>query len=195
MIAIVASMLALSVTSPGAASRARCKPFRPSAVPETSGDGTPALDAPVARVTDKATEEDPLVIEYEHELSYGVPLVRALDDDEKFFNFQVVSKRAAPGLHLRAEWDPVPHSDIDLYLHDRRGKQVAYSDAWNVPVLDDVSDQVYYEGHGGLGYEYIEGYGVANCGGYTLMSETALSPGTSVTLTVWLGPETDHYSP
>ncbi len=195
MIAVVASMLTLSVTPSGAASRPRCKPFRPSAVPETSEDGAPALDARVARVTDKATEEDPLVIEYEHELSYGVPLVITLDDDEEFFNFQVVSKRAAPGLHLRAEWDPVPHSDIDLYLHDRRGKQVTYSNAWNVPVLDNVFDQVYYQGRGGLGYEYIEGYPVANCGGYTLMSETALSPGTSVTLTVWLGPQTDHSSP
>lgn len=196
--AALALVAAATLALPNVASAATrsCSRFVPGPnVPETASAGSrdAALSAPVVRVTDDATAEAPIVLEYEHGMAYGIPILADIVEEEKFFNFQVVTNRKSPGLHIRAEWPITSPTDIDLYLHDDEGAQVAYSDAWNVPGLDDVSDVVFYEGHGGLGYEYIEGFRATSCGGYTLMSETGRSPGTEVTLKVWLGPQSDHY--
>ena len=187
---LIATVLAVT---PAAARATRCPAFEPSAVPEGTPSAEASLRAPVQVVTDKHTEADPLVIAYEHGVAAAVPLTPHGVLDYRYFNFQVRSQRVSPGLHIKAEWPITSPTDIDVYLFEESGSQIAWGEAWNLPVIDDVSDRLYYEGHGGVGYEYMEGVRASNCAGYSMWSRTSRSPGTPVSLKVWIGPQEAHY--
>lgn len=139
-----------------------------------------ARNAPIAQVTDAAKAGSPMTITYEHG-----PSVAVAAQETTYFNVQIYSLKARPGIYIRQEFET--HSDVDLRLYNNAGKEVASSTAFNpVPVsvgpFNGSSD-----GSGSFGYESITGFRAGRCDQYTLASEGALTPGTTVTLKIWLG--------
>ena len=141
-----------------------------------------AAEAPVVTVTEKATEEAPVVVEFEHPASL-VQEHEALPDtqDEQYANIQVASKAPA-GLYVKIEFDA--RHDIDLYLYDDAGEEVASSGAFNAAPVAPFFDA---GGRGGETFESITGFETAPCQGVTAESIAYASPGTPVKMTIWLG--------
>ena len=134
-----------------------------------------AADAEVVKVTTKATEQKPVVIDYEH----GPSLYPAAQES-LYFNVQVYGP--ASGLYILQEFDN--QSDIDLYLYDAAGEEVASSGAFNPAPIPGVTDA---GGNGGSGYESINGYATGTCEGFTIESAAYATFGTPATLKIWLG--------
>jgi hypothetical protein len=166
---------------------AGCAAFTPIEPNSPSGETAEVLETPIVKVTDAATAEKPIVIEYEHGPALWDTLSQEpIIEDTVFFNFQVETTQAAPGIHIFQEWAAHPPSDMDLYLYDgATGEQLAVSgsaNAFPMPV-----SQVPGQGTGAWGLESIPGFAVTNCAGYTVESRAFTTAGESMTLTVWLG--------
>lgn len=185
-------MVGAFAAGPADAAKKKKKPF--SCAPATAAVPAPghsanaeeAASAEVLNVTAAHTEEAPLVIEYEH----GTAISDVGMEDTKYFAYQVVSKKPGFGVYIRQEW-PGAVSDIDLYMYDGTGAEVAYSGAFNaapVPVLFDSG------GNGGTGFESIPGFPADPCSPYTIESKGYLTPGEPMTLKIWLGEAGDSYS-
>ena len=146
--------------------------------PATCAAFTPGLEeaaeAPVTQVTAAATEEKPVVIELEHPASTPVTA------ENLYFNVQV--NNPASGLYILHEFGS--DSDIDLYLYDAGGEEVASSGAFNPAPIPGVTDA---DGNGGMGFESIPGFAAGQCEGFTIESHPYLTPGTPATLKLWLG--------
>lgn len=181
------------VAAPDAASarRARCEKFKPSHAPRgtESSHSEDALKQPVITVTDRATEKQPIVIEFEQGASVAgfVPftdLTYSVVDDFRWFNVQLDSRKRFTGLHVRLEWPAPSPDEFDLRIYDDGGNAVAYADHFNVaPVLlDDFAT-----GEGGMGFEYIQGFGLSDCDGVTIESAALKTIGRAMTLKLWLG--------
>ena len=133
-----------------------------------------AEEAELFKVTPKATEEKPVVIEYEHGSAFPGP-----GQEHLYFNIQVYGP--ASGLYIRQEFDN--QSDIDLYLYDAAGEEVASSGAFNFAPVGPFSS----DGNGGSGYESINGFPVETCDGFTIDSDAYATFGTAATLKIWFG--------
>ncbi len=140
---------------------------------------TPAVEgseeAPVVKITPAATEEKPVEIKLEHG-----PALYPVSTEDLYANIQVYGPSG--GLYIRSEFSD--YHDIDLYLFDAAGEEVASSGAFNpapVPGLLDAG------GNGGTNYESIPGFAATQCAGYTINSHAYATYGTEVTLKVWLG--------
>lgn len=141
-----------------------------------------AAEAEVVKITPKATEEKPVVIEFEH--AGSLPFVAP---DHQWFNVQVYSSTPSAGLWIKDEFSD--RHDIDLYLYNAAGEEVALSGGFNtVPEAHDS------DGNATTNSEQIPGYPAAQCEGYTIESAGYLTPGTDATLSIWLGEETDDYT-
>ena len=165
-----------------------CKPFKPVAPSgSASTDPSGAVDAPVVKITEKATEENPLVIEYEHAPALAdVTLPAYPAEDPKYFNFQINTKKSVAILNLRAEWPAPSVSDIDLWLFASTGGEIASSVAYN-PMGGTPAEAVFSQDDDGNGFEQIADIGLSRCTGVTLESRPATSPGeSSMTLKVWI---------
>jgi hypothetical protein len=161
---------ALSAAPAGAAKKKiRCPAF--------SAGYEGAAEAETVKVTDKATEKKPLTIEFDHPASLTV-----VADDYKYYNVQIFSKARAPGLYIREEFNEM--SDIDLYLYDEAGEEVASSGAFNPAPIPGLTDA---GGNGGSGFESIPGFATERCAGFTIESHAYLTPGTDVVMKIWLG--------
>ncbi|MGI8407379.1 MAG: hypothetical protein ACR2L3_02585, partial [Actinomycetota bacterium] len=196
-IAVVASasmVLGAFVAAPAEAKKKKsCPAFQAVEPVSDSGETAEALEAEVVKVTDKATADKPIVIEYEHgpalwDTATQTPIV----EDTTFFNFQVQSKKPAPGLHLEMTWPTPSESDIDMYLYDAAGARVASSGASNLAPVPGVLDA---GGNGGMGFETIPGNPAVNCAGYTVESRAFMTTGQMMTLTVYLGEVGDNVQP
>ena len=160
-----------------------CPTFAPVEPNSPSGETAEALETPVVKVTDKATAEAPIVIEYEHGMAlWNTATQEPIVEDTVFFNFQVESKKAAPGLYIFQEWAAHPPSDMDLYLYDGLGEQVASSGSANAFPVHVPTQET-----GAWGLESIPGFATSNCAGYTAESRAFTTAGEAMTLTVWLG--------
>lgn len=144
-------------------------------VPQVEG----AAEGEVLQVNDKHTEDEPLVIEYAHEMAG--PGEAGLND-EVFFNIQSYSKQPIRGLNIRMEF--ADDSDIDLTLYDEAGQAVDSSEAFNPAPIEEAGFDD--DGKGGTGYESLSEIETQQCAGYTIGSDAHLTPGTDVTLQVWL---------
>lgn len=134
-----------------------------------------AAEAELIKVTPKATEENPVVVEYEHAAS-----LYPASTEHIYYNVQVFGPSS--GLYILQEFDN--QSDIDLYLFDAAGEEVASSGAFNPAPIPGVTDA---GGNGGSGFESIPGHPVATCEGFTIDSSAYATMGTPVTLKLWLG--------
>jgi len=142
-----------------------------------------AAEAEVVKITPKATEKKPVVIEFEHAGSAPVAA-----QDHQWFNVQVYSKTPTAGLWIKDEFSD--RHDIDLYLYNSAGEEVALSGGFNpLPEVGGDSD-----GNATTNSEQIPGYPAGQCEGYTIESVGFLTPGTDATLSIWFGEETEDYS-
>ncbi len=169
-VALVALIVLGAIATPADGKPKPCRLFTPG-VEE-------ARDAPIAQLTDAATVETPLTIEIDHPASLPVAA-----EGHAYFNLQVYSRRAHPGIYVREHFDN--QSDIDLYLYDNSGKEVDASTAFNLlPVnIGPIGDP----DSGAVGYESIDGFRVGRCDQYTLESRSMITQGTVGTLKIWLG--------
>lgn len=179
-IAVAAILLVAAPATPSAGAGA-CKKFTPSVSESQSGEHDEARDAKVVTVTDSATEDRPLIFEYAHgpglDMGASYPVVIA---DGVFFNFQVGSARPTASVNLRAEWATPSHQDVELYLYDSHGHEVAASASFNaVPAVYNADDD-------DNGLEQIIGFGALRCEGLTLESQGGITTGVDVALSVWL---------
>lgn len=134
-----------------------------------------AAEAELIKVTPKATEEKPVVVEYEHAAS-----LYPVSSEHLYYNVQVYGPSS--GLYILQEFDN--YSDIDLYLMDAAGEEAASSGAFNPAPIPGATDA---GGNGGSGFESINGHPVATCDGFTIDSSAYATMGTPVTLKIWLG--------
>lgn len=169
----------------------RCKAFKPGTPISDSPSAVDAKNEKVVKITDKATQAKPYTVNYDHgpaawllanpQDPTGTSQV-ALQEDTKWFNIQVDSKKRFVGLYTRIEWAATPVSDIDLYIYDKSGARVGTSGEFN-----QAPGQGLGTGDGGNGYEQVLGMGVTDCSGYTIESRGFTTPGEAMTLKVWLG--------
>ena len=176
---------------PAEAAKKKKKPF--SCAPATatppseghSGNADEAAEAEVVNLTAAATEEKPLVIEYDH----GPAISDVGAEDTLYFAFQVVSKTPGAGVYIKQEWEGA-EDDMDLYLYDSSGTEVARSGAFNQLPIPGVTDA---GGNGGSGFESIPGFPADPCSPYVIESKAYLTDGAPMTLSLWLGEAGESY--
>jgi hypothetical protein len=169
----------------------RCKAFKPGTPISDSPSAVDAKKEKVVKITDSATQAKPYTVNYEHgpaawllanpEDPAGSSQV-ALQEDTKWFNIQVDSKKKFVGLYVRQEWSETSASDMDLYIYDKSGARVGTSGEFNVAPGTGLGT-----GDGGPGFEQVLGMGVVDCSGYTIESRAFSTAGEAMTLKVWLG--------
>ncbi len=194
-IAVVASaamVLGALAATPAEAKKKSCPAFVPVEPNSDSQESAQALEAEVVKVTDKATADKPIVIEYEHGPALFLGGLAPIVEESVFFNFQVQSKKPAPGLHVEMTWGTPSASDLDMILYGLGGSRLAGSQATNAA---PVPGQLDARGNGGMGFETIPGYRALNCFGYTLESRAYMTAGDAVTLKVYLGEVSDNVRP
>lgn len=182
VVASVAMIVGAFAAAPADAAKKKKKKL--SCAPATSPIEA-AAEAPLVRVTAKATEEKPIVVEFEHPSSL-VQEHEALPDtqDEQYVNIQVVSK-ASEGLYIKEEFDD--RHDIDLYLYNGAGEEVASSGAFNPAPVSAGPADLSSGGNGGENFESIPGFEAAPCELYTAESIAYATPGTPVKMSIWVG--------
>lgn len=188
----VGALVAAALVSAPAAAAAACPKYKPQEPVSDSENRAEAVLAKVVKVTDKATEAKPLVIEYDHGPAFWFiqdPVdaegQRALVEDTKWFNIQVQSKARDVGLYIRQQWDPNSPDDFDLYLYDKSGGAYGQSATFNW--AEAVAPGQLGGGDGGLGYEQVLGLLMTRCQGMTIESRAFTTPGRAMQLVIWLG--------
>lgn len=163
-----------------------CAKFRPSPIVTDSERGLDAPDQPVTVLTDRATEESPVVIEFEQEPAvwwYAYTERGPIVDGNRYFNVQVDTRKRSVEIHARLEW-PLAVQEFDLYMYDADGAPVSWSEAINqVPPYASG-------GSGGPGFEQIPGYPARRCEGFTIENNAMWATPQQVQLKLWLGPRT-----
>lgn len=165
-----------------------CAEFAPPPVTSGGTTGSDAIEAEVSQVTTAHTAEAPLVIEFEHGAALWDAATHApVQEDTKYFGIQLPPGVPQSGLFVRLDWPTPSPSDVDLYLYDDTGTEVANSGAFNFAPVPGVLDA---GGNGGMGFESIPGLAVDQCSGYVVESQAFLTAGEPMTLSVWLGEAT-----
>jgi hypothetical protein len=155
-----------------------CKAFKPVEPQSPSAERAEALEAEVVKLTDKATADKPVAIEFAQAPGLWADAETPIVEGSEFFNFQVVSKAATVELNLHVVWATPSASDIDEFLFSSSGTEVSSSVAFNpAPELNPST--------GGEGFEHIA-IGARRCDGYTLESRPFITPGENVTIHAWL---------
>lgn len=193
-IAVLASaslLLGALVAGPADAKKKKRKPKPPScptatyAEPASPSVSRPEPDATTVAVTDAATAEAPIVIEFEHGAAlWETASQTPIQEDTKWFPIQVDSASPTKGLFVRLDWAIPSLSDMDLYVWDgASGEQAAVSGATNaVPTNAPLVAET-----GAMGYESISGFPVGDCSNFLVESRAFMTAGESMTLTLWLG--------
>jgi len=157
---------------------ASCAPYTP---------GEEGAEAETSVLTEAATEENPVVVEYEAEMGGPTsPFVDAFDlRSFLFHNVQVDSASPDTGLYVRTEF--TDGHDYDLALFHGDGTEAASSgESQPEPGLGAGSPEGAWEG--GSNYEMLKGIRTADCAGYTARVAGYLTSGGPVTISMWLGP-------
>lgn len=175
-VALLASLLA--VQSGRNASAAGCAAGK---------GGRAASDAGMLVVSDEHTKKAPLEIHYDQPAG-GVWMGEAgpLGPGGVRTPFRIASAARFADLHVRVEWPTPSVTDLDLYLFDQWGQRRAYSESWNVDVLDEVNPLNLGNSSGGEGFEYIDGVTIPSCRRYEVATSNWHSAGEKVTLKLWL---------
>ena len=179
-LAIICLISIVATAAPVVGAPKKCPKFTPVEPQTISAQRTEALEAEVVVVTEEATADAPITIDYTHGPGVddrGAP--QPVLEDEVYFNIQIVTKVPTAALTIQAEW-PVPVNDIDLALFDSAGFEVMASNAFNpAPTNSD-------DGLDGPGIEKIAAWPVRRCDGYTIESRGSISAGGPATMTFYL---------
>lgn len=145
--------------------------------------GEEGAEAELAVVTDAATEEAPLELEFDAPPGGGS--LGPYDETASLYqNVQVDSELPEAGLYARYEF-PDGH-DYDLYLNYADGSTAANSgESQPVNGLGSGSPEGGWEA--GSNYESVLGITTADCDGYTARLVSWLTTGGATTLKLWLG--------
>ncbi|HEX2056806.1 MAG TPA: hypothetical protein VHI71_00415 [Actinomycetota bacterium] len=186
-----AALIATSLLGGTADAKKKKKPKTPPAPPACAAfvPGEAGAEAPTTVVTDAATAEAPVVVEFEADMGLGDDLGAPTPYDETtsvFNNVQVDSANPDAGLYVRIDF-PDRH-DFDLYLLNAAGETAANSGEFNVvPEAELGGGTPDGAWEAGTGYESVLGINTPDCGGYTVQTKSYLTPGGAVTLSMWLG--------
>lgn len=175
----VGALMAGTVVLAGPAHARGCKSYKPVAPASDSSQADEALDAKVIKVTSKATKKKPIVVEFSHGPGFWSVDGTAVIEDSVFFNLQVLD--SAKKLGVQTEWAAIggrSKSDIDLYLYDSNGAQVADSTTFNPePALNPST--------GGPNFELIS-FPAFKCEGFSVESRVFWGGLEDMTLKLWL---------
>ena len=167
------------------------KPETPASCPAYV-PGEEGKDAEVSVVTDAATAEAPVVLEFDAGVGLGGPVIGGVpvppdNRTHNYHNVQVDTADSEAGLYVKLEF--ADRHDYDLYLLHPDGSEASHSGDFNTgygtPVF--VCGGATTGCQGGSNFESINGVRTADCQGYTIDSVSFLSPGGDVTLSMWLG--------
>lgn len=171
-------------------------PLPPACAPYTPGEIS--KDAPTTVVTDAATAEAPIVVEFEAEMALaddlGLPGIVGQESvydrtASVYQNIQVDTANPSAGLYVRIDFPD--RNDFDLYLLNADGTVAANSGVFNpIPEGADVGIGGGAPDGGwqaGSNFESVTGINTADCGGYTAQIKSYLTPGGTVELSMWLG--------
>lgn len=164
----------------------QCGAFKP---------GEAGADKPMVKVTDAATEEEPVeqTVELDMSLADVVPSQAGGEPSTEHFNIQVDSKAKEAGLYVLIEFPT--RRDYDLNLLHTDGSYAARSRGFNTVVETPLSTT----GHGGESTpssEKLVGIKTSDCGGWTLEVANYLGEGGEFDIKLWLGEaETDPQAP
>lgn len=149
-----------------------------------------AADAETTVLTDAATAEEPVTLEFTTGHGAGTTNTDYPDDGDgtlshSFQNLVVDTKAKSANVFARIDY--VPAFDYDLFLRISAGPAVAYEADFNpLTVAGPTPVGGYSTGSAGPGWGQIDGYPTADCSGYTIDIASSITPGGPVTLTLWL---------
>ena len=177
-----------SLAGPAQAAK-KCGAYKPAEPQSDSLSRTDAPKAKVVKITEKFTADKPYLVEFDHGPAHwlitdpsgsGPQGQASVVEDTKWFNIQVDSKAKSALVNVRLQWLEGPQSDIDLYIWDRYGIEVARSADFN------QVDGTPLNSTGGWGFEQVSDLAVADCTGLTIESRAFWTVGEAMQLTVWL---------
>lgn len=188
-----AALIATSLLGGTADAKKKKKPKPPPAPPACApfAPGELGAEAPTTVVTDAATAEAPVVVELETDMGLADDLgLGEVDNTTSVYqNVQVDSANPSAGLYVKIEF--ADRHDYDLYLLNSEGATAANSGVFN-PIPEGASAGI---GGGapdggweaGSDFESVTGINTPDCGGYTAQIKSYLTPGGTVTMSIWLG--------
>lgn len=188
--AVLASAgLIVGAFAAGPADAAKKKKKPPACAPYTPHEA--AADVPVTVLTDAHTADAPLELELETPEGLGFANPDGTEDDpshhgfpgHSYVNVQVDPAAAETGLYALLEFSVA--WDYDLLVRGDDGAALAYS-AGGAPYVS-FFDGTGHGGQAGPGTEQIDGLTSADCTGYLVDVTSAVTPGETVTLKLWLG--------
>lgn len=159
---------------------ASCAPYKP---------GEEGAEAETTIVTDAATEEKPVELDFDAPAGEANDLGLGVYDGTAslYQNIQVDTQSADTGLYVRYEF-PDRH-DYDLYLNYPDGSTAANSGDFNVAPGEGLGSGSPEGGwEAGSNYEQVMGIRTADCAGYTARLVSYLTTGGATKLKIWLGP-------
>ncbi|MDQ3962575.1 MAG: hypothetical protein M3277_01455 [Actinomycetota bacterium] len=161
------------------------KPKPPVAECPAYVPGEEGAEAETTVVTDAATEEKPIVAEFD--AGPGMGSAGPYNETTSVFqNVQVDTANADTGLYAKLEFQNF--HDYDLYLNYADGSTAANSGDFNAAAghgLGSGSPDGAWEA--GTNYEMVMGIRTADCAGYTARMVSWLTNGGAMTLSLWLG--------
>lgn len=165
------------------------KPKPPVASCPAYVPGEEGTEAETAIVTDAATEEKPVELDFDAPAGEGNDLgVGQYDGTASLYqNIQVDTQSADTGLYVRYEFQD--RHDYDLYLNYPDGSTAANSGDFNVAPGEGLGSGAPEGGwEAGSNYEQVMGIRTADCAGYTARLVSFLTTGGATKLKIWLGP-------
>ena len=170
---LVASALVIGTADAGTR---RCRRYKP---------GELGAEAPLVKVTDRATKGRPKTVEVEVPAGVGIG---GNEHTERFighgyYNVQVDTNKRATGLYVRVE---MPFGrDYDLYLKNAAGEDQAHAAGFNpAPAVYNDNEN---GGHTEEEAEQLDGIKSRDCTGYTVDVASASAEGGTLKLKFWLG--------
>ena len=180
VVAAASLVVGVFVAGPADAKKKKKKPA-PACAAFTPTDV--GADAPIAVVTDAATEAAPLEVTLAGQPGIGVGGVFEDAIGHAYQNVQVDSALPSANLFIRLEMPEF--EDYDLYAYDAAGAEAGRAAGFNPEptVYNDTEGG----GHTEKGAEVIDGITTTDCDGYTIDAASASAMGGDLTLKLWLG--------
>lgn len=152
--------------------------------------GENGAEAETLMVTDSATAEEPVTVEFDAGVGMGGPVVGGVPvppdgRTHNYHNVQIDSDSPEVGLYVRLEF--TDRRDYDLYLFYPDGTEATHSGDFNTlhEALSCGGAETGCEG--GSNFEQVNGIRTVDCQGWTTDSVAFLTEGGDVTLSLWLG--------
>lgn len=168
-----------------------CAPYVP---------GEQGAEAETLTITDSATEEAPLSVEFDAGVGMGGPVtgIAPVPPDQTtrtYHNIQIDTDNEEVGLYARLDFQD--RRDYDLYLRYPDGTEATHSGDFNsgygTPIF--ICGEESTGCSSGSSFEQVNGIRMSDCAGWTVETVAFLTEGGDVTLSFWLGEATTDPAP